>query len=613
MINSKVAGAGVFAFFVATLVLPFLNFARYTPLPDWWTDALVVLAVGAVAPFSLKKGDRQILLPTASLALLVLALVLAISNGLFLDNIQGSGQVIASLLAMLMLSLWLGNRIDMPLPRVCVLLAGAVLLGNSIQIMLGLIQALNLAPWCRGMVLFDYREPTTVMGNLAQRNQYAQYLNWGLPAACYLYAQRYLRASLCAALVFVLAILISWSGARLPLAYGLGLCFLAWLWFRRGSPDPVLRRMVAALALSVMALSFMQLFNHELIWLLNRMGVPIHAVSGSERMLDAGFGARRRVEWTKALQVFIAHPWLGVGLGRYAAQSVWLETFGGLPKYPESWLFTQSHNLIFQLLAETGAVGALIVISGLLMCLLPFFGRGRQDAEHLLLLSLAMMLLMHSMFEFPLWYLPFLAMLVIVCVLGPAARWRIPVRTGILRWVCILGGVLMLVHVASGAVIYWRMLEYNVPNRSEEESARRVDYIGMVGSNLLWARTSDLVLSNYLIPERKYLVVTLPFYEKLARDQPYAGVLLKLSVCRALAGQANGAREVMAEAIANYPDDVPKFVLSLQSWGEPEVQSLREMALRAAQAYQEHGANIDAGRVAAVMTVAAPVTRKPLF
>ncbi|AAQ61868.1 PglL family O-oligosaccharyltransferase [Chromobacterium violaceum] len=613
MVRHWAAEGGLLLFFTACFILPFLNFVRYMPLQDWWSDAPVVLAIGLAALFTLKRGGEGFALPAASLVLLLLTMLLAASNGLLLDNAKGSSQAVGSLLAMLLLSLWLDNRIDLPLQRICLLLAGAVLLGNGLQIVLGLIQALDLARWCRGWVLFDYNEPTTVMGNLAQRNQYAQYLSWGLPAACYLHAQDRLRTGLCVALVAMLAVMITWSGARLPLAYGLGICLVSWFWLRRAGADSVLRRMATALALSVLLLALVQLFNRELVWLLNWIGLPVHTFSGSERILDAGFGARRRIEWTKAWQVFVEHPWLGVGLGRYAAQSVWLEVFAGLPKAPENWLFTQCHNLVFQLLAETGGLGAAIAVGGLLACLLPFFGKGRQSAENLLLLLLAMMMLTHSMFEFPLWYLPFLAMLTTVCTLGPAPRWRLRTPIGLLRWSCIAGGMLMVAHVVSGAMIFQRFVQYSAPSRSAEENVRRVDYIGKVGVDPLWAKSADLVLGNYLMPDRKHLDLTLPFYEKLARDQPYVAVLLRLSLCRALAGREQGARDALAQAIANYPDEAPKLVFTLQAWQEPEISPLKAMALRAAQAYQEHGANTDAGRMAAVMTVAAPVTRSTLF
>ncbi|UTH75439.1 PglL family O-oligosaccharyltransferase [Chromobacterium sp. IIBBL 290-4] len=603
----------MFAFFALCFALPFLNCARYSPLQDWWTDALVVLAIGLVAPFALRRGSTGLSLPAFAVFLALSALYLSFVNVLLLDNAQGSSQAVASLLAMMLLALWLGNRVEMPLPAICMQLCGAVLLGNCLQVALGLIQALDLARATQGWVLYDYRAPTAIIGNLAQHNQYAQYLFWGLPAACYLYGRRSLGGVWCAALVFILCLMITWSGARLPLAYGLGLCLLAWFWIRRTPADEVLRRMAAALAVSVFLLALVQLFNSDIVWALNKLGVPIQAVSGSERLLDEGFGARRRVEWSKAWLVFQSHPWVGAGLGRYAAQSVWLEAFGAFPLYPESRLFTQSHNLVFQLLAETGALGAALVAAGLLFCLLPFFGKGRQTPENLLLIALAMVLLAHSMFEFPLWYLPFLAMLTTVCALGPAPRWRVPTRTAALRWLCMGSGALMLAYVLSGGFIFKRFLEYSAPSLSVQDNVQRIEYLGRLALNPLWSKQADLVMGNYLLPDRKHLDISLPFYERLAKDQPFVVVLLRLSICRALAGQVEGAREAMAEAIANYPDETPKFVLSLQGWPDPEIRPLREMALRAARAYQAGGPETEAGRLAAVKTVVAPVERRLTF
>ncbi|KJH69317.1 hypothetical protein UF16_00165 [Chromobacterium violaceum] len=582
-------------------------------MQDWWTDALVVLSVGMAAPFAAMSGRRDFQLPLVALVLLLMAVLLAACNVLALGNASMSSQTVASLAVMLLLALFLANHIHLPHRDICILLATAILLGACLQALLGMMQTLGLASLSRGLVLYDVGSPTEILGNIGQRNQYAQYLSWGVLAICYLHGRKALKGWFAAPLLTALIVLITWTGARLPLAYFLGILALAWFWLRRSPQDEDLRRMAASLSLAIILLVLVQVFNHEIVGLLNWLGLPIDAQSGSNRMLEGGFGARRRVEWTKAWLVFLEHPWLGVGVGRYAAQSVWLEAFGGLPKYPESVLFTQSHNLIFQLLAETGLIGTLCAGIGLLGCLLPFFARGRQSPENLMLLSIALMILVHSMFEFPLWYLPFLSMLVIVCVLGPALRWRLQIRTGALRGLCAVAGVLMLAHVLSGAVFFWRLIEFTIPSAAAQENMKRVEYVSRVGLDPMWSKPTDLILSNYLLPGKRHLDMLLPFYEGLAKDQPYVAVMLRLSVCRALAGQERAARDAMAQAIANYPDETPKFVLTLQTWSEPEIQPLKEMALQAAQAYQEHGTHTDAARLAAVMTVATPVTRSPLF
>ncbi|WP_312854398.1 PglL family O-oligosaccharyltransferase [Paludibacterium denitrificans] len=210
-------------------------------------------------------------------------------------------------------------------------------------------------------------------------------------------------------------------------------------------------------------MALIQLFNHELIWLLNRLGLPIHLDSGADRIMDAGFGARRRIEWTKAWEVFKANPWFGVGLGGFGSQSVWMEAYLGLPKVPESWLFTQSHNLIFQLLAETGLVGTSVVVIGLIACTGPYFRKSEQTVDNLLLVSIAMMILGHSMFEYPLWYLPFLTALVLICSLSPAKSYALNLRPGFLRGVSLLVGVACLAYVFTGIGNFWTLVHYSGP------------------------------------------------------------------------------------------------------------------------------------------------------
>ena len=67
--------------------------------------------------------------------------------------------------------------------------------------------------------------------------------------------------------------------------------------------------------------------------------------------------------------------WLGVGLGGYAAHSMAMETMhsGGLAG--ANVLFTHCHNFLLQLLAETGIVGTLGIVTALLWAFLPWLKR----------------------------------------------------------------------------------------------------------------------------------------------------------------------------------------------------------------------------------------------
>jgi len=131
-----------------------------------------------------------------------------------------------------------------------------------------------------------------------------------------------------------------------------------------------------------------------------------------------GMGARRLAEWGKAWIVFIEHPGYGFGWYQYASESVRLQM---LPQFANagvnSGLFANAHNLVFQLLAEMGLVGTLCALLGFAWAAWPYFSR-RVEPVHLVPLAIMAVTLIHSMLEYPLWYLYFPAVLVMMLALG---------------------------------------------------------------------------------------------------------------------------------------------------------------------------------------------------
>ncbi|MDE1715638.1 O-antigen ligase family protein, partial [Chromobacterium amazonense] len=337
---------------VASLVLPFFNSLHFQPVGDWVTNAVCfMLAALWLLVFSFRRSNSKTSRGVPAFS------VLSLFGLLQLPRLQYSLPFSSlTIFFLVVVSLVVAQIDKTQRDQLLTCLASLALITSLLQAVLGFIQALGLAPQAHGWVLFN-PGASDVMGNFGQRNQLAQFLGWGAVSAAYLYATDRMGRVATGSAVLVLALLMSWTGARLPLAYGLGLALLAWFWHRRVPQDETVARMARALAWSVLALALIQIFNQQIDSVLQAIGLPIHVQSGSDRLLDAGFGARRRIEWSKAWEVFLQHPWFGVGLGGYGWHSAWLEAYGGWPKEPESWLFTHCHNLIFQLLAETGLVG----------------------------------------------------------------------------------------------------------------------------------------------------------------------------------------------------------------------------------------------------------------
>ncbi|WP_287877450.1 O-antigen ligase family protein [Aquitalea sp.] len=584
--------------------VPFFNFYRYAPLGDWVTDGSFICLVGLL--FLLTVRTEWILGPAAA-ALIMLIPVQLVSGGIFDGFVQ-----ICVIFIMFLLALNVSGIRSKILSNFR-WLAAVVLLTSLVQALIAYAQFFGLARYFHGFIVYAMPQDRQIFGNFGQRNQFANFMAWGVISACYLYAIGSLRKVAFGSVLVLIVLTMTWSGSRTVIVYAAGMFVLAAYWYGRAKSDAVVKRMSQAVLISVVLIILLQLFSHQLVGLLRFSGIPVEANSGFDRFMEAGFGARRRVEWTKAWMIFKEHPWFGVGLGGYAYGSVWYEAFAGLPKVPESVLFTNCHNLIFQLLAETGLVGCGVVLAGLYFSLTPYLKRGNQSAENLFLLVIAMVLLGHSMLEYPLWYMPFCGMLVFVCAMSPAAALKGHFRIQYSAVLKVAIGVLCILYFLNGLGRFWFVVRYNFPVVSVAENKKTVMALAELQKDPLWGSDASYVLGNYLQPSREELDIKISFFDRLVQYRPYSEVLLKAAMLHSLNGDTELAHKYMTMAISAYPDDVIRMQVILRGDGNPDYNKLREIVDRAKFAWDAAGENTDAARLAAVMTVAAPVTRKAIF
>lgn len=593
------------------VTLPFLSWFRVAPLTDWVSDTTALVLLACSLPLILPAHDKSNL----SVSLFCLPMC-AFAVYLLLSSRQ-MDSAIACIVFILFLSVWSvlfsGHVRSVDRERFIHIIASLILVFALLQVALGMAQLFHLAPLLRGFVVYDPNAAdSNIMGNIGQRNQYAQFLCWGIVSACYLHAVGKLRMPFFVLAVLFMAWLSACSGARLVWAYAFILAAVSVFWLVRRQSGVAVGMSRSAL-IAVIMMILLQLVSKQIAELLSVVGLTTHSVSGTERFFAAGFGVRRWIEWTKAIEIFTQHPWIGVGWGRFSAYSAELELTGGFPKSPESWLFIHCHNLFFQLLAETGLFGVLIIFIPTLLCLFSYVRSGQQSAENMLLLCIGLVAMTHSMFEYPLWYLPFLAMFVIVLLLAPLGRVNVSVRPSILRVTGLVVFVLAIGYVVNGVVNFRTLVMYNMPAGNPQENAQRLQSLFDMEKDPLWATDADFVLVNYLVASQSDLKLKLQHFERLAQFRPYPEVLLRLSMLYGLDRQAGKAEHALKLAIANYPDFSPNFSYRLSMMKEPELKILRNIADVAAKAYVQHGVQTPEGRTAAVMTVAAPVTRKALF
>ena len=133
-----------------------------------------------------------------------------------------------------------------------------------------------------------------------------------------------------------------------------------------------------------------------------------HTFGGQQRLAEGDVSGSRFRIWADALQLIAQHPWTGVGWGNF--NFAW-----SLTPFPQrhTAFFDHTHNLPLQLAVELGLPLAL-VISALLLWALWQAGRralaatGAASAAGRCALMMVLLIGLHSLLEYPLWYAYFL-------------------------------------------------------------------------------------------------------------------------------------------------------------------------------------------------------------
>jgi O-antigen ligase len=281
---------------------------------------------------------------------------------------------------------------------------GALLVAGVLSLVVALVQ--YFAPeWADGSLIARNSGVGRVGGNLRQPNHLSSLLLWSVVALVWLHdthvedspkQERNVVRSITALLLMGLLL-----GVVLTVSRTGGICVLmlaGWAAFDR-SMSIYLRRLLWAAPLFYFACWF---------GVSEWAQAGAHAFSGADQLHKADLSSSRFGIWSNTLWLLNHHLWLGVGWGEF--NLAWtLTPFPGRP----TAFFDHTHNLPLHLLVEMGlplglsALGLLAwgQLRGVLACL------EARASERPLVRSAFMMVLMmavHSLLEYPLWYAYFL-------------------------------------------------------------------------------------------------------------------------------------------------------------------------------------------------------------
>ncbi|MEP6501972.1 MAG: Wzy polymerase domain-containing protein [Betaproteobacteria bacterium] len=248
-----------------------------------------------------------------------------------------------------------------------------------------------------GVLIAQSGLPGRAVGNLRQPNHLASLLIWSVIALVPLVEWRRMPGWLGALLGALIMFAVVLSGSRTGL-YGGVLVLVVW-----GALDARLAKETRALLVATLV------FPIGIVawpWVAAQLGLVPHAVGAATRLSDGD--SSHFAIWANAVEMIRQQPWLGVGWGEF--NFAW--TLTPFPHRPVAF-FDHTHDLPLQLAVELGIPGAALVLGLLVWALVQgairawatagSAGHGARAAWVMI-----MMIAIHSLDEYPLWYAYFL-------------------------------------------------------------------------------------------------------------------------------------------------------------------------------------------------------------
>jgi len=535
-------------------VLPFLYPAHAYPITTFHQEWLAGLLGLIAASWLLWPPTWQrlaipgvVLLP---LGMLLLG-VLQWSQGKL--AYPGQAGLLAVYLLWAALLMLLGQRLRnaFGLPALAMTLAACMVVGAELNAASGIIQHFGwhtpLDHW------ITRRIASQTYGNLAQPNHFADQLALGIVSLAGLYASGRLTSRPTIMLVLPLLFTLTLSGSRSGGLYLLWLAGSAWWWQKR---QPELRPLWYFGLWLLIGFAAM----HGLIKLPLFQGTGDASSSWGRLYQESGGNSIRLFLWQEALHIWAEHPWLGTGFGQFGWQHFLLGPEWRNPVI--TGYYNNAHNLLFQLGAEFGLAGVLLLLSTLLAWLL----RSRQEPRtlwHWWGYSMLAVLLIHSLLEYPLWYSYFLG--IAALLLGMLDRATLRLSLPLSGWLAtaplILIGLILSFSLHSGYRELENLLSH-FPTRELKNDRTVIEQdqavLNRLAASPLLRPYAELYLNTMYTPNSINRAYKQALNQRVLHCFPFGQPAYREMLLLALSDRTIEAQQVLEQALWSYPEEFPR-------------------------------------------------------
>jgi O-antigen ligase len=583
--NSKLFARASLALAGLAWTLPFLQPYHRYPLTGFYSEWLA-FALGLTAALVLltRQAWREAELPAVAMAPIGLAVVLGVQAAL--DRSPHPEQLLTAVLyllwAALMILLGRVLRRELGMAAVATTLAWFLFASGTLSLVVGLIQHFHVLTPVE--FLIGRGNTLQVFGNLGQPNHYASHLSLALASAGYLYACRRLHGALAGGFIALCLLVLALVGSRSIWLYLGALTALAVLLHVRRRDAGSRRLAIAAgwllpgflIAQGVALLPFMAPPDDRLLTAMDRLF-----------QMASGIAPRLQI-WGEAWQMFLAAPLLGAGWGQFAWHHFVLQAQSG--ETAASGVYNHSHNIVLQLMAETGALGAAIVVGSLVLWLVDR-KRVKFELEGWWLLAVAAVIAIHSLLEYPLWYSYFLGMAALALGFGSERAFvlRFAGAARAAAGLAIFTGWLNLVALLPSYLEFERLV-FTPESRSAQlldEAAFAKAVVGLYREPLLVPYVELAVAYGMTVSEER-LPEKLEFTARAVHFAPDSFVVYRYALLLALAGEREAALNQFDRSLRVYPWEADKVAAQLEKLAQSRPDAflplLESAAARSARA-----------------------------
>ncbi len=544
-------------------MLPFIILHHKLPIPSFYNEWIAaVLGMMAIIPMLSKVQWQSLQLPQISLIFPGLAAILLMQWMLEMVHSTHFALLVFSYLifAFFLVVLGANLRRELGWEKLVTTLAMFVVFGGLVNVGIVIVQYAVLNGFSIPLMP-DLKS----FGAISQKNHMANYAALATASLIYLYAKGHFSLKKFFFVLALFMVVLSVSGSRSSWLYLFAFTVLAIFMqvnaMRQRTGSTMMRSLLRVSLLLLPAFALAQMVIH-LVMPNTLVELP------TERLFEGATATSASVRfqfWFDSMRLFFQSPWLGIGAGAMREHTFLL--LDSPAEMASGRIFEHAHNLFLHLLTEMGVGAFLLVAAGLVAWMRGFKWR-ELSLETWWLLAMLAVLGIHSMLEYPLWYVYFLGIAAVLFGAGDEklTALKLPRLTNQLGRACLLVflivGTVNLVNlvVANARLEHWlqRALQGDI---SAQAQPKFYEMLQTIHSQSLLSPYAELMYATTLIADHNRLDDKLFVSQSSMRFIPMRKIAYRHVLLLKLKGDHAGAVKQLNRTLLAFPG---KFTDDLQ-------------------------------------------------